>query len=99
MKISLNYVQEVISIFLFQLIPEKSQNQLFYIIIGLKYKVKRILILYDILPMIKLKINHTEIEVPSGTTIHKAAEKLGFEIPTMCHNDEVEHFTSCMICL
>ncbi|MGF7138300.1 FAD-dependent oxidoreductase [Roseimarinus sediminis] len=49
--------------------------------------------------MIKLKINHAEIEVPAGTTLLKAAEKLGFEIPTMCHNDEVEHFTSCMICL
>jgi NADPH-dependent glutamate synthase beta subunit-like oxidoreductase/ferredoxin len=49
--------------------------------------------------MIKLKINHTEVSVEPGTTILKAAQQLGIEIPTMCHNDEVEHFTSCMICL
>ena len=49
--------------------------------------------------MIKLKINNTEIEVPSGTTILQAARQLGFEIPTMCHHDDLEHFTSCMICL
>lgn len=48
---------------------------------------------------VKLKINNTEIEVPSGTTILQAARQLGFEIPTMCHRDELEHFTSCMICL
>lgn len=49
--------------------------------------------------MIKLKINHTEVSVEAGTTILKAAQQLGIEIPTMCHNDDVEHFTSCMICL
>lgn len=49
--------------------------------------------------MIRLKINNNFVEVEEGSTILKAAEKLGFEIPTMCHNDEVEHFTSCMICL
>lgn len=49
--------------------------------------------------MIKLKINNTEVAVEAGTTVLKAAEKLGFQIPTMCHNDEVEHHTSCMICL
>lgn len=49
--------------------------------------------------MIKLKINNTEVSVAPETTILKAAQQLGFEIPTMCHNDELEHFTSCMICL
>src|SRR5690606_6148637 len=49
--------------------------------------------------MIKLKINHTEIAVEPGSTILQAAQKMGIEIPTMCHNEEVEHFTSCMICL
>jgi NADPH-dependent glutamate synthase beta subunit-like oxidoreductase/ferredoxin len=46
-----------------------------------------------------IKINNQPISVEPGTTILKAAQKLGIEIPTMCHNDEVEHFTSCMICL
>ncbi len=49
--------------------------------------------------MIRLKINQLEIDVEPGTSILKAAQKLGIEIPTLCHNDEVEHHTSCMICL
>ncbi len=49
--------------------------------------------------MIKLKINSKLIEVPEGTSILKAAEKLGLEIPTMCHLEGTEHFTSCMVCL
>lgn len=49
--------------------------------------------------MVQLKINNKSIEVEAGTTILKAAEQLGYEIPTMCHNDDVDHFTSCMICL
>jgi len=49
--------------------------------------------------MIKLKIDHHEISVEPGTTILNAVEKLGIEIPTLCHSDEVGHHTSCMICL
>ena len=29
----------------------------------------------------------------------KAAEKLGIHVPNMCWHDELEHFTSCMLCL
>ncbi len=29
----------------------------------------------------------------------KAAQKMGVEIPNMCWHDELEHFTSCMLCL
>ena len=49
--------------------------------------------------MIRLTINSKSIEVNPGTTILEAAEELGFDIPTMCHNKEVENHTSCMICL
>ena len=49
--------------------------------------------------MIELKINNIAVSVEPGTTILKAAQQLGFEIPTMCHNDDIEHFNSCMICL
>ena len=49
--------------------------------------------------MIELKINNIAVSVEPGTTILKAAQQLGLEIPTMCHNDEIEHFNSCMICL
>lgn len=34
---------------------------------------------------IKLTIDNKEVEVPKGTTIHKAAKELGIEIPTLCY--------------
>ncbi|HKL33052.1 MAG TPA: FAD-dependent oxidoreductase, partial [Tangfeifania sp.] len=49
--------------------------------------------------MIRLKINSKEIEVEEGTSVMKAAEKMGIEVPNLCWYDELEHFTSCMLCL
>ncbi|NVO18945.1 MAG: (2Fe-2S)-binding protein [Bacteroidetes bacterium] len=48
--------------------------------------------------MIKLKIDHKEIEVPEGTTILVAASMLGIEIPTLCHMQGVSVHPSCMVC-
>ena len=49
--------------------------------------------------MIKLKINSKVVEVENGTSVMKAAQQMGFEIPNMCWHDELEHFTSCMLCM
>ncbi len=49
--------------------------------------------------MIKLTIDNRTVEVPVGTSVWQAAQSIGIEIPTMCHLDGTEHFTSCMICL
>lgn len=49
--------------------------------------------------MIKLKINNTEIEVDNGTSVMKAAQSLGIDIPNLCWHNELEHFTSCMLCM
>ena len=49
--------------------------------------------------MIKLKINNKVVEVEKGTSVMKAAQHMGFEIPNMCWHDELEHFTSCMLCM
>jgi hypothetical protein len=49
--------------------------------------------------MIKLKINNREIQVEEGTSVMKAAQQMGIEVPNMCWHDELEHFTSCMLCL
>jgi NADPH-dependent glutamate synthase beta subunit-like oxidoreductase len=49
--------------------------------------------------MIKLKINNTEIQVQPGTSVMKAAQQAGINIPNMCWHDELEHFTSCMVCM
>lgn len=49
--------------------------------------------------MITLKINNKEIQVEEGTSVMKAAQQMGIEIPNMCWHVELEHFTSCMLCL
>lgn len=49
--------------------------------------------------MIKLKINDKQIQVEEGTSVMKAAQQIGMDIPNMCWHDELEHFTSCMVCM
>lgn len=47
---------------------------------------------------IKVKINETEVLVPEGSTILEAAVKAEYDIPTLCHSENLEPFTSCFIC-
>ena len=49
--------------------------------------------------MIDLTIDGRPICVAAGTTVMEAARQLGITIPSMCHNGDLPHFTSCMICL
>jgi NADPH-dependent glutamate synthase beta subunit-like oxidoreductase/ferredoxin len=49
--------------------------------------------------MIRLKINNKEIQVENGTSVMKAAQQMGIDVPNLCWHDELEHFTSCMLCL
>ncbi len=49
--------------------------------------------------MITLKINNKQIQVEDGTSVMKAAQAMGIDVPNMCWHDELEHFTSCMLCL
>ncbi len=49
--------------------------------------------------MITLKINNTAIQVAEGTSVMKAAQQMGIDVPNLCWHDELEHFTSCMLCL
>lgn len=48
---------------------------------------------------VKLVIDNTELEVPKGTTILQAARGLGIHIPTLCHLQDVNHSSSCRVCL
>lgn len=48
---------------------------------------------------ITLKINDQEVEVEAGATVLDAAEKLGFDIPTLCHHPDLEEHGSCRVCL
>ena len=49
--------------------------------------------------MVQIKINGHETIVEEGTSVLKAAEAAGFTVPSMCYNEELGHFTSCMLCL
>ena len=46
-----------------------------------------------------LTIDQREVEVPPGSTILDAAERLGIEIPTLCFSRQCEPSTSCLVCL
>lgn len=49
--------------------------------------------------MVTLTINGKQVIVEEGTTILKAAEKLGIEIPTFCFHDKLETMGACRMCL
>jgi NADH dehydrogenase/NADH:ubiquinone oxidoreductase subunit G len=46
-----------------------------------------------------IRIDNTEIQAADGETILEAAARAGISIPTLCHKDGVEHYSSCMVCL
>ncbi|MBM7854793.1 putative molibdopterin-dependent oxidoreductase YjgC [Desulfohalotomaculum tongense] len=48
---------------------------------------------------ITLTINGQQVTVPAGSTILKAAEKLGVFIPTLCHHPQLTAVASCRICV
>lgn len=47
----------------------------------------------------KIRIDNKEVEVEKGQTVLEAASKVGIKIPTLCHSNEVEHYSSCMVCM
>ena len=49
--------------------------------------------------MVQITINGHKINVDEGTPVIKAAEMAGFKVPSLCYNEELGHFTSCMLCL
>ena len=49
--------------------------------------------------MIHLRINNKEVEVENGSSVLKAARLAGINVPALCYNEELGHFTSCMLCL
>ncbi|NLF38879.1 NAD(P)-binding protein [bacterium] len=46
-----------------------------------------------------LTINGHSTTVPDGATVLDAARGLGIRIPTLCHREGHEPFTSCMLCV
>jgi len=47
----------------------------------------------------KIRIDNTEVEAKPGQTVLEAARKAAIEIPTMCHADGLEPYSSCMVCM
>ncbi|MBZ5706165.1 MAG: (2Fe-2S)-binding protein [Acidobacteriia bacterium] len=46
-----------------------------------------------------LKINGIEVEVEHGMTVLEAARFLGIPIPTLCHEDALQPYGACRLCL
>lgn len=49
--------------------------------------------------MISVTIDGKKIEVPAGTTVLRAAEMAGIEIPTLCNHPELTPYGGCRLCL
>ena len=49
--------------------------------------------------MVNLTIDGREVEVEEGTTILKAAEKLGIKIPTLCYFEALTPQGACRLCV
>ena len=48
--------------------------------------------------MIHLTINHIPVEVPKGTKIMQAAQKLGIDIPHLCYHEDQRIKARCRLC-
>jgi len=49
--------------------------------------------------MVSLTIDEVKIQVPEGTTIMEAAEKLGIRIPRLCYHPDLSLAGSCRVCI
>lgn len=49
--------------------------------------------------MVKLTVNHQEIEVEEGSTVLQACEKLDIEVPTFCYHSKLSIAGNCRMCL
>ena len=49
--------------------------------------------------MIKLKIDNKDFEVTEGLTIREVAATAGIEIVTLCNDNSLPHYSSCMVCM
>lgn len=49
-------------------------------------------------PMVHLTINNIPLEVPKGTKIMQAAQKLGIDIPHLCYHEDQRIKAHCRLC-
>jgi predicted molibdopterin-dependent oxidoreductase YjgC len=48
---------------------------------------------------LKVTVDGRTVEVEAGTTIHRAAEKVGIRIPTLCYHPKVKDIGACRLCM
>jgi NADH-quinone oxidoreductase subunit G/NADP-reducing hydrogenase subunit HndD len=49
--------------------------------------------------LVKLTIDGLPVEVEAGTTILRAAEELGIQVPTLCYLEDIHEFGACRVCV
>jgi predicted molibdopterin-dependent oxidoreductase YjgC len=49
--------------------------------------------------MAGIKFDNKDFEVRDGLSVLNAARDAGFSIPSLCHNDGLPHYSSCMVCM
>jgi formate dehydrogenase major subunit len=49
--------------------------------------------------MVNITINDKKIQVPEGTTVLRAAESAGIEIPTLCAHPQLTPYGGCRLCV
>ena len=49
--------------------------------------------------MIRLSINGKNVDLPEGTTVLRAAERIGITIPTLCDHPNLQPYGGCRLCL
>ena len=48
---------------------------------------------------VSLTIDGKAVEVPAGTTIHKACESAGIDTPTLCYAENLTPVNACRVCV
>jgi len=49
--------------------------------------------------MINITIDGNELHIKAGTTVLQAAKQAGIVIPTLCHDDRIQPFGACRLCV
>ena len=49
--------------------------------------------------MVNVTIDNKKVQVPEGSTILKAASKVGVHIPTICHLEGLNEIGACRVCV
>ena len=51
------------------------------------------------MPLIRVNIDGRELKTHPGHTILEVAKENGIDIPTLCHDEKIQNYGSCGICV